>query len=108
MPNEDIKKLFLNLLGVNIEESDLREFYFDKKFQKKVLKLNGKENYNLFKKILEIISSKDLTHYKNLKFNLKNYKRVHVNNCYVIIFYDDINKKVYFIDYDHHDKIYKN
>lgn len=108
MQNEYMKKLFFDLFEVNIEKSDFRDFYFDKKFQKKVLKLKGKESYNLFKKILEIISCEDITHYKNLKFNLKNYRRVHVNNSYVIIFYDDISKKVYFVDYDHHDKIYKN
>ena len=61
---------------------------------------------NLLNKIDEIIRIKDLDFYKNLKYDLKKYKRVHINNSYVILFFgnDDI---VYFVDYITHDRAYK-
>lgn len=45
----------------------------------------------------------------NQRFLAHIFKKIlfHVNNSNVILFYDDVNKKVYFIDYEHHDKIYK-
>jgi len=57
-------------------------------------------------KIDEILNSTDLNHYKNLTRDLKKYKRVHVNNSYVILFFGD-DDTVYFVDYAHHDIIYK-
>jgi mRNA-degrading endonuclease RelE of RelBE toxin-antitoxin system len=82
-----------------------REFEFRKKFSKKISKLKGKEAKNLFNKIEEILYCEDINHYKNLRKDLKIYKRVHVNGSYVILFCD-INNVVHFVDYDHHDKIY--
>lgn len=108
MSNNKLKEIFYQLFNIDITSSKFRDFDFEKKFEKKVSKLNGKEVLNILNKIIEIISAKDLEHYKNLRYDLKKYRRVHVNKSYVIIFYDDSTKKVYFVDYDHHDKIYKN
>jgi mRNA-degrading endonuclease RelE of RelBE toxin-antitoxin system len=107
MKRTELKDLFYQLFEIDITDSKFRDFDFEKKFAKKVFKLKGKETYNLLNKIIEIISSEDLTRYKNLKYDLKKYKRVHVNDSYVIVFYDDKDKKVYFIDYEHHDRVYE-
>ena len=107
MPTEELKDLFYNLFNIDIIDSKYRDFDFEKKFYKKVSKLKEKEIFNLLDKVVEILSAEDFSHYKNLRYDLKKYRRVYVNKSYVIIFYD-ANKKVYFVDYDHHDKIYKN
>ncbi|MFT4343301.1 MAG: hypothetical protein ACMXYE_00980 [Candidatus Woesearchaeota archaeon] len=61
---------------------------------------------NVQNKILEIRQSDDLNHYKNLKHDLKKYKRVHVNDSFIILFFDE-NNIVHFVDYTHHDVAYK-
>ncbi|MBT3463738.1 addiction module toxin RelE [archaeon] len=75
-------------------------------FKKQLKKIRGKELQNILKKRDEILNSNNLNHYKNLTQNLKKYKRVHVNNSYVILFFGD-NNIIYFVDYAHHDTIYK-
>ena len=84
----------------------MRDYKTSVLFEKKIKKLKGKELKNLLNKIDDIISSETLNQYKNLKYDLSKYKRVHVNNSYVILFFGD-DKIVYFVDYEHHDKIYK-
>jgi len=49
---------------------------------------------------------KNLNHYKNLRYDLKKYKRVYVNDSFVVLFFGD-DGTVSFVDYEHHDKIYK-
>ena len=85
----------------------VRKRQYSKKFVKILLKLKGKELFNVLNKIDEILSCSNLDHYKNLRGNLKKYKRVHVNNSYVILFYDNLNDIVFFEDYAHHDIVYK-
>lgn len=79
---------------------------FSKHFEKQVSKLKGQELENLLKKIDEICSYSDLNHYKNLRKPLQQFKRVHVNNSYVILFQGRDNI-VYFYRYYHHDRVYK-
>jgi len=74
-------------------------------FKKSISNLKGKEAENLFKKILEIRNISYINHYKNLKGKLKMYKRVHVNNLYVILFFGD-NNIVYLVDYQHYKNVY--
>ncbi|MFH0954762.1 MAG: addiction module toxin RelE [Candidatus Micrarchaeota archaeon] len=62
------------------------------------------------KKIRQIIASDDATidHYKNLKHDLSEYKRVHIARNFVLLF--KVSKKEKFIlfdRFDHHDNIYK-
>jgi mRNA-degrading endonuclease RelE of RelBE toxin-antitoxin system len=39
---------------------------------------------------------------------MKEFKRVHIDNSFVLIFKVDFNKKfILFVDFDHHDRIYK-
>lgn len=75
-------------------------------FKKKLDKLKGQDLFNVLNKIEEILTIPDLDFYKNLKHDLKKFKRVHVNNSYVILFFGD-DGSVNFVDYISHDKAYK-
>ena len=61
------------------------------------------------KKIKEIVDN-DLTsidHYKNLRHDMKQYKRVHIHKHFVLTFkVDKENKFILFVDFEHHDKVY--
>jgi YafQ family addiction module toxin component len=77
---------------------------------KKLLKKDKKRVKILNKKIKQIISpdSQSINHYKNLRNGMKEFKRVHIDNSFVLIFKVDFNKKfILFVDFDHHDRIYK-
>ena len=84
----------------------MREYKTSTLFEKNTKKLKGQELDNFLNKIDNILDIKDLDFYKNLKHDLKKYKRVHVNNSYVILFYGEDNI-VYFVDYLTHNKAYK-
>lgn len=84
----------------------MRDYKTSNLFEKNTKKLKGQELNNLLSKVDEICSSKDFNHYKNLKHDLKKFKRVHVNNSYIILFFGEDNI-VYFVDYEHHDIVYK-
>ena len=75
--------------------------------EKKLIKLARKDPvaYDIVMKKIEEIIDSDINHYKNLRYDLKECKRVHIGS-FVLIFSakDDI---VYFLDYEHHDKIYR-
>ena len=72
----------------------------------KKLSRKDKESYEkLIKKIEEIINSKNIDHYKNLRYNMKDSKRVHLGHFVLVFQYN--NNKINFDDYDNHDKIYK-
>jgi len=61
----------------------------------------------IWKKINEIINASIVDHYKNLRAPLQDFKRVHIDKNFVLIFkYDKIKDKILFYDFDHHDKIY--
>jgi mRNA-degrading endonuclease RelE of RelBE toxin-antitoxin system len=83
----------------------MRKKVFSKRFAKTFFKLKGQERLNVIKKIDEIVNCNDINHYKNLKKPLEKFKRVHVNNCFVILFFGD-DDTVYFEEYLHHDKAY--
>lgn len=82
------------------------------KFKKKVNRIkNKKERSNIWNKMEEVANTLETNpnHYKNLHKPLPEYKRVHVNGSFVILFVvDEINKKVTFHNYAHHDDIYLN
>jgi len=78
---------------------------------KKLAKKDRKRVEIINKKIKEIINSnsQSIQHYKNLRNDLKDYKRVHIQRSFVLTFKVDLaNNFVLFTDFDHHDKIYKN
>jgi YafQ family addiction module toxin component len=79
-----------------------------KRLLKKILK-KDKVLYNqTIKKIQEIIESKNIDHYKNLKNPLQEYKRIHIIGPFVLIFkYLKKENKLIFCELNHHDNIYK-
>ena len=75
---------------------------------KKLLKKDKKRIEIINKKIKEIINCDEnsIQHYKNLRYDLKEYKRVHIGH-FVLTFKVDLqNNFILFADFDHHDKIY--
>ena len=77
---------------------------------KKVLKKLFKKDKNRYeatlKKIYEVINSDDPNHYKNLSYDMKTFKRVHIDSHFVLIFKVDENV-IKFEDLQHHDIIYR-
>jgi len=74
---------------------------------KKLYKKDRKIYEQIIKKIDEVVNSFDIEHYKNLRYEMKEYKRVHVGH-FVLIF--NYNKKDDFISFEyftHHDEAYK-
>ena len=64
----------------------------------------------IYKKIRQITESSDegIDHYKNLRRDLSDYKRVHIDKSFVLIFkVFKKEKHLLFARFDHHDKIYK-
>jgi YafQ family addiction module toxin component len=64
----------------------------------------------ILKKIEQIISQdiETIDHYKNMRYNLSDCKRVHIDKSFVLLF--KVNKKenfIYFYKLDHHDNIYE-
>jgi len=77
---------------------------------RKLIKKDKKKVEILNKKIKEIINcdNNSIQHYKNLRHDLKEYKRVHIEGSFVLTFKVDlVNNFILFADFDHHDKIYK-
>jgi len=77
---------------------------------KKLYKKNRKQYRVILKKIEQIAScSKEgIIHFKNLRYDLKDKKRVHIDKHFVLVFKVDIKKNfILFLDFDHHDNIYK-
>jgi len=77
----------------------------------KILKKLSKKNRQLYeqilKKINEVANFYNIESYKNLRYNLKDFKRVHVGH-FVLVFNFDKNKNLISLeDFDHHDNIYK-
>ena len=89
----------------------MHNFKIEKRLHNKLKKLfkKDKKRYDIvWKKIKEIISSQDIEHYKNLRFPMNMFKRVHIDRISVLIFkYNKQDDEVNFYDLDHHDKIYK-
>lgn len=73
---------------------------------KKLAKKNRVQLEIVFKKVDEILT--DPHRYKNLRTPLNDWKRVHVDKHFVLLFsVDEESKSVTLEDYDHHDNIYK-
>ena len=77
---------------------------------RKLIKKDKKKVEIINKKIKEIINSnqQSIQYYKNLRHDLKDYKRVRIDKSFVLTFKVDVlNNFILFVDFDHHDKIYK-
>lgn len=77
-----------------------------------IKKLNKKDkilSLAISKKVKEIINNDQETidHYKNLRYGLKDKKRIHIGKHFVLCFkVDKKNNFILFTDFDHHDNIY--
>ena len=72
----------------------------------KLFKKDPKTRERIIKKINEIINS-DVEHYKNLRHDLKDFKRVQIGEKVLIFKFEKNKNLILFEDFDHHDKIYK-
>lgn len=62
----------------------------------------------LINKIQDLLTCDDVNHYKNLRSPMQEFKRVHINGPFVLIFkYKESEDKIIFFDLDHHNNIYK-
>ena len=58
-------------------------------------------------KINEIVNGYSIEHYKNLKYNMKDSKRVHIGHFVLVFQFDKGSNEINFDDFDHHDNIYQ-
>lgn len=88
----------------------MREFEIDKglkRILKKLYKKDRKRYEIVYSKIDEILKTEYVEHYKNLRSPLNDFKRVHIDSSFVLVFkYSKSEDKVIFYNLDHHDKIY--
>lgn len=76
------------------------------KILKKLFKKDKKLYNQVLKKIDEVVSSYNIEAYKNLRYDMKESKRVHVGHFVLIFSYDKKAEFVSFENFAHHDKIY--
>ena len=78
---------------------------------KKLLSRLFKKDKNLYKQIIKkiggVLDSCDVENYKNLRHDMKDRKRVHVGHFVLVFKFVKEENKIIFVDFDHHDKIYK-
>ncbi|MBU3906781.1 MAG: addiction module toxin RelE [Nanoarchaeota archaeon] len=55
---------------------------------------------NIFNKMKEVINNPDIDHYKNLRYDMKEFKRVHVGHFVLVFKFDRINNLIFFSDFD--------
>ena len=87
-----------------------REYKTSKELDRILAKLQKKDKKlyeNLLNKINEVLSSPDIEHYKNLRYNMKEFKRAHIGHFVLVFKFDKMNNILFFSDFDHHDNIYK-
>jgi YafQ family addiction module toxin component len=77
----------------------------------KSLRKLSKKNKALYeqamKKIGEVACTPDVEHYKNLRHDMKDSKRVHAGHFVLVFEYRKAEDRIVFKDFDHHDKVYK-
>ena len=73
---------------------------------KKLIKKNPEQFKIICKKRDEILVNP--ARFKNLRHGMSDRKRVHIDKHFVLVFKVDLNNNVVkFLDYDHHDTIFK-
>lgn len=73
----------------------------------KLFKKDNSTYEQVMKKIDEIINSSDIEHYKNLRYDLKDKKRVHMGHFVLVFKFNKTENLIEFDDFNHHDVIYK-
>ena len=88
----------------------MKKFEIKPELYKKLVKLSKKDKKSykaVMRKIDEVVNSSKVEHYKNLRYNMKDSKRVHIGHFVLVFSYDTLKDFISFEDYDHHDNIYK-
>jgi len=88
----------------------MKKFEIKSELYKKLVKLSKKDKKSyeaVMRKIDEVTNSNSIEHYKNLRYKLKDSKRVHIGHFVLVFSYDTSKDFISFEDYDHHDNIYK-
>ena len=78
--------------------------------QKKLAKLAKRDKIlyeAIIKKILGVKQTQDVVRYKNLRYDMKSSKRIHLGSFVLVFSYQESNDLISFEDFDHHDNIYK-
>lgn len=87
-------------------------FDFTDELKLKIRKLVRKDKKKvdiINKKVKEIVNNDldTIDHYKNLRYDLSDRKRTHIDKSFVLTFKVDKQRKfILFLDIDHHDNIY--
>ncbi|MEK6835134.1 MAG: hypothetical protein AABX61_02625 [Nanoarchaeota archaeon] len=82
---------------------------YSEEITKKLAKLKKKDltHFNLVRKKMDWILSNPEHRYKDLHYSMKGVSRVHIGHFVLTFKIDNLNKIIYFEDYNHHDNIYK-
>ena len=73
----------------------------------KKLKKKDPMHYLQLRKKMDEILRNPLHEYKNLRYDMKEFKRIHIGHFVLAFRVDSANQIIYFEDYDHHDKMYR-
>ena len=87
----------------------MREFEYSdhlKIILKKLYKKDKVKYEAIIKKVVEIVNSPDPNHYKNLRYDMKDCKSVHIGHFVLVFTFIREENKIKFVDFDHHDNIY--
>ena len=88
----------------------MKKFEIKPELYKKLVKLSKKDKKSyeaVMKKIDEVVNSSSVEHYKNLRYDMKDSKRVHMGHFVLVFSYLPSKDFISFEDYDHHDNIYR-
>ena len=82
---------------------------YSEKITKNLSKLKKKDpgHYDIVRKKIDWILNNPEHTFKFLHYTMKGINRIHIGHFVLIFRIDDVNKIIYFEDYDHHDRIYK-
>ena len=87
-----------------------RGYKTSKELDRILAKLQKKDKQlyeNLLNKMNEVLNSLEVEHYKNLRYDLKELKRVQIGHFVLVFKFNKMNNLIFFSDFDHHDNIYK-
>ena len=82
---------------------------YSEEITKKLAKLKKKDSthFSIVIKKIDWILANPEHRYKDLHYSMKGVSRVHIGHFVLTFKIDNLNKIIYFEDYNHHDNIYK-
>ena len=79
-------------------------------YLQQILNKLSKKDKVLYERVLnkveEVITSRDVEHYKNLRHDMSDRKRAQVGHFVLIFKFIKEENKIKFVDFDHHDNVY--